>query len=892
MPANINKYIKSNATGGAAIKTRGIADKFIKASPVTTPTDSINQLAETAELSGLGKEAQAIVVPRKKLSLLQRVGALLSGFETGNAVYQGIEQKSLIKGVGEYAKNIVQGVGSAVTGRDFGQTEKKTYRDLVEKIGVKNGVAKFGLGLVGDILLDPTTYFGGAIAKGAVKGGKVAGSTLFKGVEKVAPDVAKGLAITGKGVKDALGKGFVYGYGASKGLATKTLENAGELNKAKAKIITENIEQLGTGTLSKTQQEELVMKLLEGKRKELALGRGGKGKKAALALAKSDDPVVDAALKARIARSQEFAKKADITDAYATYFPSIDKNRVQRFIESTKGLRVGSEGYKKEFRDLLKDTDLVRNPAEAFGRYEWEVTKNEMVRNQLKEVVGTFGKPLKAFKDEKVAAEAGYKLVKEKGFKGKEIGWMLDNDKKFIDSLVEPSYVALDAIAKGTGFDAVTSLFKRSVTGLFPAFHIRNYVSGIIQNYEVLGAQALNPKYIAGGQKLAYNLATDAPIKGTMKIAGKEWQLADLMKPFAKRFPQDSTYINDIADATSKKILPNIVEGGKINKAGLKQAAIDTAKTAGIGSDSLVFRTTRAIGGYIETQQKATAYLVALSQGKTISEALDLATKAGFDYRALTGFESKVLRRIIPFYSFTRKNLELQLRTLGENPQRIGNIIDIMKNATADLTPEQREALPDYLKEQFVVSFGNDAEGNPQLSGGFGTPIEQPGQLIGENPIRRFASQSNPVIKLFLERAFNYDTFRNQPLSESINANQYVKAPQFIKDFVGFRTIEKVNKDGTKKTTYTADAKKMQLLNALPTTRGASYIAAIYDEKATTKAKIAKALTGIKPNKIDLETVEYFKNLDKQKELEDLLIRAGVLKKFEKIYKPKNQTSK
>ena len=75
-------------------------------------------------------------------------------------------------------------------------------------------------------------------------------------------------------VKSALGKGFVYGYGTSKGLPEKALEIQSQLAKTKEGIVASNLARLGTGVLSKGQQEELVTKLLAGKRAEFVAGKG------------------------------------------------------------------------------------------------------------------------------------------------------------------------------------------------------------------------------------------------------------------------------------------------------------------------------------------------------------------------------------------------------------------------------------------------------------------------------------------------------------------------------------------------------------------------------------------------------------------------------------------
>lgn len=997
-------------------------------------------LLSVATRAGLGSEAEDILNPRRNLSFLQRLGAGLGAFETGQAVYTGMKQGAGA-GVKEYFKGVGKGLASAITGRDYGQTEKKSYKDILQEAGVTNKFAKFGLGFLGDVLLDPTTYFGGAMAKGALKGTKGAANIALKGVGKIAPGVETGLRIAGQGVKDAAGKAFVYGYGTSKGLKEVATETMGKISKAKEGIVRSNIERLGTGTLSKAQQDELVDVLLRGKRTELAsrqlsediakstdwfqplkkralsmvetreknlrsLGReisalnkkglrislktiqdsdlpelvskvkiktvpekvlfgegdellerapgytkvvgeefatpaakdvksfieslitlpkkeldkvkkligtregwkkglldeitdlnneftrlnqlqketfqladatraGGKIKAVEESL-QNLDPKLRELFQQQTARSQRFAKQADIADPYSVYFPGIRKDKLQKFLESTKTFRVGSEGYRKEFKNLLKDDELIRNPAEAFARREFEIAKDNIIRTQLKAMVDEFGKSASAFKSADEALKAGFVPVKEKGISGKVIGYLNQTDKKFIDDLISPEFATIDNIARATGFDAVTSLFKRSVTGLFAPFHVRNYVSGLIQNYEVLGAKALSPANIAHGQRLAYKMARGLKFGAddTLELAGKTWNMNDVMKPFAKRFETSSQYISDIGDAISNVSVP-----GKMFS---KESLQSTAKTLGLGQQAIPFRIARGIGNFIETQQKATAYITALKDGKSVKEALNLATRAGFDYRMLTPFESKVLRRLIPFYSFTRKNIELQLRTLGENPQRINNVIKLAENLSGGLSGEEKGMLPEYAQEQFATKFGENEEGLPEIAVGFGTPIEQISQLFSKNPVRRIAATLNPIFKLPLERAFNKDFFRDRNLKDVVEANEYEKAPDWIKSFLQAAEVK-----GKNKTTLKANPYRLQLLRSLPSARGATYLGAIFAD-TTDASKSLNAFTGIKPRQMDLETVQYFKDRDKQRELEDLLIRSGVLKRFEKTYVPKN----
>lgn len=876
--ANLTK--KQQTGGGALGRLTSSSSKGSSGPNLST----VQGLRAYAASKGLEDKVDEILDQKNHLSVLQRLGKGLGALNPAEAILTGAE-KGIASGVGKYISGAGKGVASAVTGTDH-EGERRTFADVVSKLGIQNSVAKFGLGVVGDILLDPSTYFGGAIARGFLGATKGATNVALKGVGKVAPETEAGLRLAGKGLQDAAGGLFKFGYGTSKGLAPKALELQSQRDAAKLGIVTSNLNRLGTGTLSESQQEMIVKGLLEGKRAEFATGRGTAqgqeaGRKALLTtLAGADSATQQAAIK-QTSRSAKFAGQAGIKDPFAVYFPGIREESINKFFEGTKGLRVGSEGYLKEFRDLLTDEQMIMNPAEAFAKTEFRIADNNIVRNQLHKIIQEYGLPLNAFKTADDAARAGYQVIKDAGQYGKEVGYLLNKDRKFLDDFLRPEFTSIDTIAKATGFDALTALFKRSVTGLFLPFHARNYVSGNIQNFEVLGKDALNPINIAMGQKMAYKLSRGGNFGNKIiEVGGKQMNLGKLMRAFQRRFGGSSQYIADIGDITAD---------------GFKQSS----KFNILAADKPWFRATRAIGNFIETQQKATAYITALGQGKSMTEALNLAEKSGFDYRALTGFESKILRRIIPFYAFARKNVGLQLSTLGENPQRINQIFSLIENVDEltgeKLTKEEQSALPEYLRASFGIKLEDTPDGLAQYISSFGTPIEAFTDLMNQNPILKGISQMNPLIKPLIEIGIGKDSFRQRDLKDVYDAREYKAAPQIVKDILDIHETQKpilkkmpngkLIKVG-ERTQYIADPVKLLIARSLFTSRGVSYLDQAFGGDLNGFAKVLKLTTGLKPQQIDIEQQQSINESMQRRAIEDELAKYSALSKYTKTYVP------
>ena len=859
-------------------------------------TNSLEGLSNLAKSRGVYDQVENIVDPKQKLSFLQRLSAGLSSFNPAEAILVGRE-KGLGQAALEYGKDIAKGLGSAITGKPLIEN-RRYFSDVAEELGIENKILKGGLGFVGDVLLDPSTYFGGAIARGLVSGTSKVGAKTLTSIGKYAPETEAGLRLAKEGISDALGGAFKFGYKSTKGASDKVLTFLSDQQKARLGLAASNLNRLGTGTLSVAQQEELALKLVAGKRAEFLAREAGKtteeaGKVALAATVEGvTDPKVLKTIEEQVRRTAKFGDQLGLENPYEVYFPFIKNTSVSKFLNESKGIKVGSEGYLKQFKNLLTNENMEMNPAKAFFTREEQIVSDKLTRNFLSNFVDEVGKPLDAFASNDDALRAGYQVIREKGVFGKELGYLNKWDAKLIKDAISPEFQTINMLAKATGFDAVTSLFKRSVTGLFAPFHARNYVSGIVQNYEVLGLDALNPKLINAGRKIAYKMARNENLSGTIELAGKKASFKSIMKPFTRRFSGDTFYNADWDMAVKNGALKQ--SANLFSKETLKE----TAKTAGLGVNGVPFRVARATGQFIEHQQKAVAYLGALNQGKSITEALKLAENAGFDYRALTRFESQIMRRIVPFYSFTRKNIGLQLSTLGENPQRINQVLAFFQNLPIGerISQEDRRSLPKYISESLGLKLSDTPEGLSQYISSFGTPIEAFAQLFGSNPILRGISQMNPLLKAPIEIGTGKESFRQKDLKEVYDAREYKMAPQVLKDLLDIQEVEKdiltklpsgkLIKTGTR-TEYQADPVRLLVARSLFTSRGVTYLDQLFGGDLEGFAKVLKTTTGLKPQQFDLEQQASIQERKAIREAQDELTKLGITSQFSRTYIPK-----
>ena len=80
------------------------------------------------------------------------------------------------------------------------------------------------------------------------------------------------------------------------------------------------------------------------------------------------------------------------------------------------------------------------------------------------------------------------------------------------------------------------------------------------------------------------------------------------------------------------------------------------------------------VGTKIEGTQRMNLWLSCLERGNTPEHARDIVNKYLFDYSDLTDFEQQTVKRIIPFYTFMKKNAPMELEAMLNQPQKFSQL--------------------------------------------------------------------------------------------------------------------------------------------------------------------------------------------------------------------------
>jgi hypothetical protein len=463
------------------------------------------------------------------------------------------------------------------------------------------------------------------------------------------------------------------------------------------------------------------------------------------------------------------------------------------------------------------------------------------------------------------------------------------------------SDVATNKLLKS--YDNLVNYWKASVTSIFPAFHGRNAISNVFLNFLDLGKDVLNPAKVALSSQMLFDDHTFRKLetlsKGvgdTAKLAakqldtiskkpvftdatGKVWSFGELRKVIRENrvaLSDEFTGFLDVRDEIGDKL------GKLVDK---KDTLSKIAPINPLSQQNVAFKAGRKLGNVIEQQSRLFNFLTNLQKTGDVVTSAERTKQFLFDYSNLSNFEKNVMKRLIPFYTFTRKNLELQATQLLKQPGKYATQAKLFTNLSkglsgGTLTDEEKKLLPEFLQEGLGIIF--DRQGNKiEMISTIGSPIENVFSTLKPNAI---LGSLSPVIAVPLQAAIGKHFFFDKDLKDVDTATAYQFAPQFIKDYIGF--AERRNKDGSIRYIALNPTRMFILNNIPPNSRVVSTIDQLSSNNVSGKLKVWRLLTGLKPYGQDLDSLALQAEKTKIKELQELLDTSGVAPIFKKNFIP------
>lgn len=323
--------------------------------------------------------------------------------------------------------------------------------------------------------------------------------------------------------------------------------------------------------------------------------------------------------------------------------------------------------------------------------------------------------------------------------------------------------------------DGATNWWKMWSLGVRPSYHAKNTIGNLWNNY--LGGLT-DPLRYKDAAVMQYKIGKNDL---TGKIYGRD--VKEVYEAMAKNgVIGEGQYGGDIARTIERELgVSNPLAFKNISDV-LNSTATITSKT--IGTENPLLRGGFKVGNALEDNARAALFLDQVKKGASYEQAGKHVQKYLFDYGDISPIEQSVLKRVVPFYTWSRKNIPLQLESLVTHPDKINKLNLARQNAQAGVELPDQSEVPEYVQSQMPVYINNPMTGKVTavplsgilpfadlslLTGNFnkGAKPQSPFQKGKISPtISTITSSVNPFIKLPAEMAMNYNLFKKKTIEE------------------------------------------------------------------------------------------------------------------------------
>lgn len=306
----------------------------------------------------------------------------------------------------------------------------------------------------------------------------------------------------------------------------------------------------------------------------------------------------------------------------------------------------------------------------------------------------------------------------------------------------------VESVAKAIkAFDKIQNLWKAQVL-VAPSYHIRNEVGNLWNNF------------------LA-NVGPDAYVKSTA-----------LQKRMASGTLSKS---DEVLVETMKKegVIGTGQYGGDITQSIADE--IGGASWNPVSQRFGLYKGNRAIGSAIEDNAKIAHYLQKIGDGFSPKAAAESVKKYLFDYGDLTWGEQNILKRVMPFYTWTRKNVPLQVEQFFNQPGKFSNVGTAQRDIESGVETPNERYLNDYIKSNTPMRWSTNEDGSTSyLLLGQWLPAASAVQILSQDP-RKLLDMISPVYKVPKDFLNNQSFFK-----DTLGENQPIeKYPGEMKSFLG-----------------------------------------------------------------------------------------------------------
>ena len=304
-------------------------------------------------------------------------------------------------------------------------------------------------------------------------------------------------------------------------------------------------------------------------------------------------------------------------------------------------------------------------------------------------------------------------LVKPRGLQyaekvNKQTALVFSDVADEVESILSPSGKSGSALARSLGrkHDKLLNFWKGQATAMRPGFHGRNYLSNIWQlHLNNAAADFFSPKI----RQIYRDARTGRNLDRVVKLDGKEWtirEISDMLKAedvlTSGRYMEQGTEIERLIRKSSGR--GQILEG----LSNLRHPLSPEWGPVKLG---------RWAGRNIENKARGIDFLSTLKQTGSPALAGDAVGKFLFNYDELSKIDRSMRRWGMPFWTWQRKNIPLQIEMLQKQPQKFHHLLQAL-GASREMGLEKfgkkaieagERVMPSYMKDMYatLLPFGD-----------------------------------------------------------------------------------------------------------------------------------------------------------------------------------------
>lgn len=305
----------------------------------------------------------------------------------------------------------------------------------------------------------------------------------------------------------------------------------------------------------------------------------------------------------------------------------------------------------------------------------------------------------------------------------------------------------------GQIFSHATALWKGYATRINPGFHLRNHISNMANSWiGGMGVDTMAQRYVEAAKWDSAPHAIGKFSEDQIENALKEY---GVVGGHHTAFQELDTIIEDqMKSATMSK-------GRK---------ALDAINPA--SRTNIALKGGARVGNAVETWSRKALFFDQLHKGKSLEDAALHVRKYLFDYSELTDTEKAIRDYGIPFYTWMRKNVPLQIEAVIKQPQKVavfGKAFNSLEQASEEEGIQvPKEARPDYMNETGYVQLPTKTDTGASVLVNPSLPIQDlnrvPTSDVKGTLQKDVVANLNPLLRVGLELAMNKEAFTDRPI--------------------------------------------------------------------------------------------------------------------------------